>query len=91
MMGGSWERRQLAARPAQQACADGLPAGTHPPPCRRPLPARSPARALAVLPCAAAVAEVRQLERGSPGIEDLDSFLRDMGLVVQVRALRGAR
>ncbi len=47
---------------------------------------RSPARALLVLPCPAAVAEVRQLERGggTAGIASLDAFLRDMGLVVQV-------
>jgi ribosomal protein L12E/L44/L45/RPP1/RPP2 len=43
----------------------------------------SPARALLALPCPAAVAEVRQLERSTAGIACLDSFLRDMGLVVQ--------
>lgn len=55
--------------------------------CSPPLaPHRSPARALVALPCPDAVAEVRQLERGgaAAGIGCLDSFLRDMGLVVQV-------
>lgn len=45
----------------------------------------SPSRALVALPCAAAVAEVRQLELCTSGIECLDDLLRDMGLVVQVR------
>ncbi|KAL4423948.1 hypothetical protein ABPG75_001249 [Micractinium tetrahymenae] len=40
-------------------------------------------RALLALPCAAAVAEVRQLERGAAGIACVDDFLRDMGLVAQ--------
>ena len=67
------------------------PPTPHPPcPRRRRLPPALPApcsspRALAVLPSAAAVAEVRQLERCSAGIEDVDCFLRDLGLVVQVR------
>lgn len=41
-------------------------------------------RALLALPCAAAVAEVRQLEHGAAGVTCVDSLLRDMGLVAQV-------
>lgn len=65
---------RLACRQASDACSPPL------------APRRSPARALVALPCPDAVAEVRQLERGgaAAGIGCLDSFLRDMGLVVQV-------
>lgn len=47
-------------------------------------------RALLALPCPAAVAEVRQLERGAAGVACVDDLLRDMGLVAQVGAGRGA-
>lgn len=40
-------------------------------------------RALLALPCPAAVAEVRQLERGAAGVACVDDLLRDMGLVAQ--------
>eukprot|EP00887_Chlorella_sp_A99_P007360 scaffold2.g7360.t1 len=46
----------------------------------------SAARPVLLLPCAAAVAEVRQLEQNAAGVPDVDALLRDIGLVAQYLA-----